>query len=248
MPEPSKPSAAWGWLLALALLGGTQIAPCQPVPSPDVPSVVTVDPVPEPGKLTIAVAGDKEAAPGVTVELAAKGNADRVHWSSEAVFRGPYEGGKVIVFSSPVPGRFVFTLAGADADEIGQVVHVVTVGPPLPPSPIPVPPAPIPPVDPTVRPNRATYIYESRQGAPPPPVLAALSKLNVPGGFVASAIDQHVLTGKGQIPVQYYSALEAAKKAGIPCLVIESASGVLRVVKSPQTAKDVTDAVSGTNP
>ena len=232
--------------LVAGLVGGTMMMGAPNCPC-TTDTVVTVDPseptVEVPGKLVLGIKGDESAEPGEVIELAATGNADGVLWASEANFQGPYNAGRVIVFGTAKPGRYVFWCFGNDADERAKAMHVVTVG--IPPPPVVVPPV-TPPVvtpDPTTRATRATYVYEQRRGSPPPPVLAALSRLNVPGGFVASAIDQDVINGKGQVPAQYAAALDAAKKVGLPCLVVEYTIGLPKVVPAPKTAADVEGAV-----
>lgn len=90
--------------------------------------------------------------------------------------------------------------------------------------------------------TKATYVYEQRAGSVPSPVLAALDKLNR-SGITASPVDQHVTSGKGPVPVQFVVAFEEAKKAGIPCLVVEYSTGPPKVVKAPTTAEQVLEAV-----
>lgn len=232
--------------LVAGLVGGTMMMEAPECPC-TVDTVVTVDPaeptVEVPGKLVLGIKGDDSAEPGEVVELTATGNADGVMWASEAAFQGPYNAGRVIVFGTAKPGRYVFWLFGNDADERAKAMHVVTVG--VPPPPVVVPPV-TPPVvtpDPTTRPVRATYVFEQRSGRVPPEVASAISKLNVPGGLVASLFDQNTISGKGQVPVQYAVALAEAQKAGLPCLVVEYSSGPPKVVKAPTTAAQVMEAV-----
>jgi hypothetical protein len=52
-----------------------------------------------------------------------------------------------------------------------------------------------------------------------------------------------VVDGDGEVPDQYAAAIEAARKAGLPALVIMAGGKVLRVVKAPTTAEQVTEAV-----
>jgi len=92
------------------------------------------------------------------------------------------------------------------------------------------------------KPTKATYVYEQRAGSVPSAVLSALNTLNR-SGVVATPVDQHVLGGGDAIPAQYVVAMEEAKKAGIPCLVVEYSTGPPKVVKAPTTAEQVLEAV-----
>ncbi len=110
------------------------------------------------------------------------------------------------------------------------------------------PPIDPPPTDPTDPPNRkavsAVYLYEKDQTNPPKPVLAALQTINANGsGIVTAAVDDDVETGPGGTPAQYAKALEVARKAGLPCLVVTFSDGTLRTVPNPKTGADVTEAV-----
>jgi len=89
--------------------------------------------------------------------------------------------------------------------------------------------------------TKATYVYEQRAGSVPSAVLSALNTLNR-SGIVATPVDQHVLGGGDSIPAQYVVAMEEAKKAGIPCLVVEYSTGPPKVVKAPTTAEQVLEA------
>jgi len=91
------------------------------------------------------------------------------------------------------------------------------------------------------KPTKATYVYEQRQGSVPSAVLSALNTLNR-SGIVATPVDQHVLGGGDSIPAQYVVAMEEAKKAGIPCLVVEYSTGPPKVVKAPTTAEQVLES------
>jgi hypothetical protein len=91
------------------------------------------------------------------------------------------------------------------------------------------------------KPTKATYVYEQRAGSVPSAVLSALNTLNR-SGIVATPVDQHVLGGGDSIPAQYVVAMEEAKKAGIPCLVVEYSTGPPKVVKAPTTAEQVLES------
>lgn len=91
------------------------------------------------------------------------------------------------------------------------------------------------------KPAAAVYVYEKDAGGVPPGVSVGLDKLNA-AGIVATAIDDDVVNADGQIPKQYEKAIPAAREAGLPCLVMLGASGVLNVMPDPKTESDVLEA------
>jgi hypothetical protein len=95
------------------------------------------------------------------------------------------------------------------------------------------------------KPTAAVYIYEKDRSNPPRAVQAALDRLNQDdgSGIVGIIFEQDATTGAGQVPSQYRAQLQAAKAAGLPCLVVSAGDQVLRVVADPQTEADVLEAV-----
>jgi len=88
----------------------------------------------------------------------------------------------------------------------------------------------------------ATYVYEKDDGGVPPPVAAALDKLNRERpGFVASPFEDDTVDGAGETPEQYKVAKDAAKK--LPSLVVQAGTKVLKVVEDPKTLEQVMEAV-----
>lgn len=224
------------WLAGAVMMFSEPSSPPAPTPA------VATD-----TELAIEIQGSKAVEIGETAVLRAVGNFDRCGWISEQPIN-KFDGGLTATFSTARPGVYRFYLYGAKCGGTvlsGDTYWDVVVGTPDPVKPDPDPVKPEPPVvkpDPTRRALRATYVYEQRQGSVPPAVAAALSELNVQG-LVASPIDQGVLNGKGQIPAQYAVALDAAKKAGIPCLVVEFSAGAPRIVPKPTTKAQVLEAV-----
>ena len=102
-----------------------------------------------------------------------------------------------------------------------------------------VPSIPFIPITNTV--TAVTYIYEKDDTAIPRPVGAALNKLNTMG-ILATDFEEDTADGTGEVPEQYKIALEAARKAGLPCLVVQSGNNVVRVVKDPKTLEAVMEA------
>ena len=148
------------------------------------------------------------------------------------------------VFFTPSKGGVYFlVLQDANADVIAT--KRITVGPVevVPPAPNPLNPSP---TDPNRKATAATYVYEKSQHQLPIPVLGALSKLNTEragSGFVGSSFEQNTVNSDGQVPKQYRVALEAARKEGLPCLVVTAGDTVLAVVKNPTTEAQVLEAV-----
>lgn len=89
---------------------------------------------------------------------------------------------------------------------------------------------------------KATYVFEKDDTAVPPAVRDAINQLNR-RGVIATTWDDDTTDGEGEIPAQYKVALEEARKAGTPLLVVESESGVIATVKNPTTAEAVLEAV-----
>ena len=88
----------------------------------------------------------------------------------------------------------------------------------------------------------AVYIHEKSDTAVPSGVLTALDKLNRQG-IVATVFDADTTDGSGETPDQYKAALEAAKQAGLPALVVMAGSAVEHVVKAPSSEQAVLEAV-----
>jgi hypothetical protein len=90
----------------------------------------------------------------------------------------------------------------------------------------------------------ATYVYEKDQGGIPPAVASALDTLNRRTPPVsATPFEQNTTDGTGDTPEQYKLPLEAAKKAGLPALVVMADKTVIAVVKAPTTVEQVLEAV-----
>ena len=93
---------------------------------------------------------------------------------------------------------------------------------------------------PVVQPAEATaavIVFEKDEHAIAPDIRAALNILNR-RGILATVLESDTTSGSGQVPEQYKLPLEAARKAGLPCLVVMAGETVLRVVANP-TAKHV---------
>jgi hypothetical protein len=142
-----------------------------------------------------------------------------------------------VSFIPPVDGTYVL-VCDWNQEPFGLALHRMLVGP-RPPPVDPIKPPPL-----TTRATAAVYVFEKDQGTPPPPVSAALHRLNTEReSFVASAVDQDIVTGAGQVPEQFRAAIQAAKQAGLPALVVMSGANVLRVVRNPTTVEAVMEAV-----
>ena len=107
-------------------------------------------------------------------------------------------------------------------------------------------PPPVDPDDPppTTKVDRVTYVYERTQRPVPRGVSAALREINDTNeSIIAAGVDKDIRTGDLKTPKQYEIAIEAAKKVGIPALVVQSGDSILKVVKDPKTKEEVLEAI-----
>lgn len=86
-----------------------------------------------------------------------------------------------------------------------------------------------------------TYTYDDKQHSVPPPVAAALDKLNRQG-ITATLDEVDTLDASGAVPEQYKASRPAAVAAGLPALVVMAGEKVRRVVPKPTTAEQVEEA------
>lgn len=176
-----------------------------------------------------------------------------VEWSCEGATVRRFEGGLSAFVKAPRDAkRFTVTFALLDVMAVGgadgkpsQFVPVggarsktVDVAGGLPgPAPQPGPgPAP-------TQATSVTYVYEKDDTAVPPPVQAAINRLNRERKIVATLYEDDTPDGTGETPEQYKAPLAAAKAEGLPSLVVMAGDQVLRVVKSPVTEAEVMEAV-----
>lgn len=89
----------------------------------------------------------------------------------------------------------------------------------------------------------ATYFYEKDDSSIPPAVQSGLNRLNRERGIVATAEDDDVKDGDGEVPDQYRISLPKAKEIGVPCLVVMAGEQVVNTVKAPTTEGQVLEAV-----
>ena len=236
------------WLICTTLIA--QEPPAPPVPKIEGPSVAA------PGQeLRLIVTG-------LTTPPLSEGIGKLQEWSSRvSLLVDAPEGSEAIadtdlslglgaqsvrfrVFFTPSRGGvYVLIVHDANADVIA--CKRITVGPVevVPPAPNPRNPSP---ANPTTRATAATFVYEKSQHQLPTPILAALSRLNTEragSGFVGSSFEQNTTNDRGEVPKQYRVALEAARREGLPALVVQAGDTVTRVVRNPTTAEQVMEAV-----
>jgi hypothetical protein len=159
----------------------------------------------------------------------------------------PYvlESSRVCMFEGP-PGSYVVMFLEEGKGFLQPKTFNVTIGIVEAPPPVVVDPVdptvpPVAPVDPLKKTTRVTFVYEKDQSNTPRPVAAALQRLNTMG-ILASEFEEDSLDGSGEVPDQYKIALEAARSAGLPALVVQSGDVVKRVVKNPTTEAAVMEA------
>jgi len=109
--------------------------------------------------------------------------------------------------------------------------------------PIPDEPGP-PPVDPNTKATAVTYVYEKDDTAIPNYVTTALNKINRDSGFkiTATLFEDDSTNGPGQVPAQYKAAYDAAKKAGLPAVVVTAGDAVLKTIKAPKSESEILEA------
>ena len=88
----------------------------------------------------------------------------------------------------------------------------------------------------------AVYVYEKDDGAVPPAVAAGLNRLNREKKLFAVAVEDDDLDGKDRELSVYRTQIEAARKVGLPALVVMAGDKVLRVVQAPKTDAEVVEA------
>lgn len=114
---------------------------------------------------------------------------------------------------------------------------VLLAGPALPAWPWKVRPAVTAPA------TAAVYVYEKDDGGVPAAITVGVNRLNRERRIIATLLEDDTTDGTGDVPDQYRPALDAARKAGLPALVVLSGATVLRVVKAPTTEAAVMEAV-----
>lgn len=123
----------------------------------------------------------------------------------------------------------------------------VVITPPInPPITPPITPPVTPPPDDKKKVSRVTYVYEKDLNHVPTQVGAALNRINKDhaGLIVASDFEEDTTDGGGDTPEQYKVALDAARQVGLPALVVQAGSVVVRIVKNPTTQTEVINAIA----
>lgn len=144
-------------------------------------------------------------------------------------------------------GTFLLRYQPVGKPELTRTVIVsgdkpAPVKPPIPDEPGPAPP--VVPVDPNTKVTGVTFIYEKDNGGIPNHVSTALNKINRESNYAITAtiFEDDSTTGGGNVPAQYKAAYEAAKKEGLPVLVVTAGDKVLRSVKAPKTEAEILEA------
>lgn len=139
----------------------------------------------EADKPIVEVVGPTEYLAGSMVTLNAEGTAAKFVWGPDADLVEQNNvhidsDGKTLVFTSPVAGKFTFSLAGVDAAGFITVrQHTVAIIAPSPPGPTPDPPNPVPPVPPPPAPGQITVLIveETEERTPAMALLQGSTKL-----------------------------------------------------------------------
>jgi hypothetical protein len=89
----------------------------------------------------------------------------------------------------------------------------------------------------------AVYVYEKDDHAIPTYVTVGINRLNRERRIVATLFEADTTDGTGDVPEQYRSALDAARHAGLPALVVLSGTSAIGVVPAPATEAAIVEAV-----
>lgn len=89
----------------------------------------------------------------------------------------------------------------------------------------------------------AVWVYEKDEKDVPAFVTTALDRLNRERRIVATLLEDDATNGAGAVPVQYREAIPAARRAGLPALVVLAGSTVLRVVPAPGSEAAIMEAI-----
>lgn len=245
--SPLHPASPFGASVASAQ------APAPPSPTP----APTPDPNVSP--FVVKLEGPSSVTTGGFAVVVTKPADAVIRWKNEfPAGSAPLEltdnaGRLVLCFFSPAPGTHRFGLSAqlpvAGLDPFAEASHVVVVGPVVPPAVPPVvvdptkPVAPPPAVDPATTPTAAIYVYEKDETAVPSAVRSALNRLNRERKILATEFEDDTIDDTGSTPAQYTIPLAAARKAGLPALVVMAGSEVLSVTLAPTTEEQVLEAV-----
>ena len=115
----------------------------------------------------------------------------------------------------------VLACAGCTVQQVTDLLHVPAI------------------VAPAQKATAATYVYEKDQGSVPSGVQNGLDRLNRETAIVATALEDDAANGLGSVPKQYRVAVDEARKAGEPLLVVTAGDTVLARVSAPTTADEV---------
>ena len=157
----------------------------------------------------------------------------------------PFQWTFALDFKANKPGDYI-VIVDWNEGNFGLTFHRIVVGgsavPPADPT--------LPPEDPNHPPNpskidRVTWVWEKDNGPVPRHVAAALQRINADrsAGVFASDFEDDTVDGDGQVPDQYKAALEASKTAGVPVLVFQSGSTVVKTMKDPKTEAEIMEAL-----
>jgi hypothetical protein len=105
---------------------------------------------------------------------------------------------------------------------------------------------PIPGVTTNGKTTMAVVVYESSEQPIAPYAMAARDRIEA-AGIEYRITDKDVETGDGQTPVELKPAIDAAKAAGLPSLVMQAGEAVQRVVPFPKDADAIVKEVTGAN-
>jgi len=209
-------------------------------------------------QVTARIAGPKEAELGDLIILdGSNSTGTAFHWellNSGKTFL-PVDGGQKVVFASGQPGKYLFALIVAGADnnqrlEIKIARHEVTIGKPQPePEPKPDPtPGPAP------GPRLALIIHESAAATVESQALFTALRTGEPAAYLKAKahrlliLDQDTTDGKNAPTLAAWRTELTKRNQRLPALILTPATdfspaAAIAVVDLPPTAAAVVEAI-----
>ena len=145
------------------------------------------------------------------------------------------------------PGRYEaeFLFIDFDKGKYEEERFVILMGDKPPPGPVTPDTPVVEPPDTTDKVDRVTAVFEKDAGAVPLPVAKALTLLNRQGVF-ATEFEVDTVDGDDEPPEQYKIAKEAATREGLPSVVFQAGSKVIKTIRITEstTTEEITEAAN----
>lgn len=196
-------------------------------PTPTVPVVKTL----------AQLAGVDAAAISARLEAIAAVADDLKIETFPAVLTGSLGPWKANPATAVIVKRLSLKDMAAVVAELGRIIDELRKATPIDP---PLPPAPDSP-----KATAVVYVFEKDQTVVPNAVRVALDRLNRDSSrkIRATVFEDDMVNGDDDVPDQYKAPLEAARKLGLPALVVMAGDKVLVAKQNPLTVEAVMEAI-----